>query len=136
MIDTNVALKEIMTEEVITLHEDDSLRLVDKTFDKYGFHHIPILNTSKRVVGMISKDDILRLISIRNEFTDKEFGRIKVKDFMATDIVTVSSDDSIGLAADIFFANKFHALPIVENDKLVGLVTTHDLIKHAYKRVI
>ena len=136
MIDTNIALKEIMITEVVALHLEDSLRLVDKTFDKYEFHHIPILDTDRKVAGMVSKEDILRLISIRKEFSDKEFGSIKIKDFMATNLMTVSPDDSVGLAADVFMANKFHALPIVENDVLVGLVTTHDLIKYAYSKVI
>ena len=136
MVDTNIALKDIMITDVIALHVEDSLRIVDNTFDKYGFHHIPILDSQRKVVGMISKEDLLRLISIRKEFTDKEFGLIKVKDFMSTNLMMVSPDDSIGLAADVFMANKFHALPIVENDILVGLVTTHDLIKYAYAKVI
>ena len=42
-------------------------------------------------------------------------------------------EDSIGLAADTFLANKFHALPIVEDQVLVGLITTHDLLKYSFE---
>lgn len=133
-MDTTIPVSEIMTSPVITLHEDDTLRLVDKTFEKHSFHHIPILNSQGKIVGIISKEDILRLISVRNEFTDKEFGRIKVRDFMSTNVVKISPDDSVGLAAVIIMANKFHALPVVDDqNRVVGIVTSHDLIRYAYQ---
>ncbi len=131
-MDPKTPLKDIMTTDVIALHEDDSLRIVDKTFEKHNFRHIPILNSAMDIVGIISKDDILRLISVRQEFTDKEFGRIKVKDFMSRDLVLARPEDSAEMAARIFAKNKFHALPIEEDGKLVGMVTTHDLITFAF----
>ncbi len=135
-MDALTPVKEIMTKDVIALHLDDTLRLVDKTFDKHHFHHIPILDSKGKVAGMISKEDILRLISVRQEFTDKEFGRIKVRDFMSDKLVLITPEDSIGLAADMFITNHFHALPVVdEDDNLQGIVTTHDLIKYAYKDI-
>jgi predicted transcriptional regulator len=41
-------------------------------------------------------------------------------------------DDTVGLAADIFLVNRFHALPVVDGVDLVGIVTSHDLIALAY----
>jgi CBS domain-containing protein len=52
--------------------------------------------------------------------------------FMTKYPVQLDPDDSIGLAADIFLANKFHALPIVEDGVLVGLVTSHDLLQYSF----
>lgn len=46
--------------------------------------------------------------------------------------IQLDPDDSIGLAIDIFLANKFHALPIVEDGALLGIVTTHDLLEYAF----
>lgn len=135
-MDTSIIVEKIMSDSVISLHPDDTLRLVDKTFDKYSFHHIPITNVDKKVLGIISKEDIMRLISVRKEFTDKEFGSIKAKDFMSTNVVTIRPDDTIGLAADMFMTNLFHAIPVTEDDKLIGIVTTHDLIKHAYSQLL
>lgn len=131
-MDTSIIVEKIMSDEVISLHLNDTLRLVDKTFDKHNFHHIPICDVDRKVVGIISKEDIMRLISVRKEFTEKEFGSIKTKDFMSTNVVTIRPDDTIGLAADIFMTNHFHAIPVTEEDKLIGIITTHDLIKYAY----
>ncbi len=129
---TNTIVEKVMTDKVISLHLEDSLRLVDRTFDKYRFHHIPICNVDKEVVGIISKEDIMRLISVRKEFTEKEFGAIKAKNFMSTNVITIRPDDTVGLAADIFMTNHFHAIPVTEDKRLVGIVTTHDLIKYAF----
>ena len=58
---------------------------------------------------------------------------MQVLDIMTTKVVTLDPDDSIGLAADIFLANRFHALPIVEGKNLVGILTTYDLIKFCFQ---
>ena len=46
--------------------------------------------------------------------------------------ISLEPDDTIGLAADIFLANRFHALPILDDDVLVGLVTAHDLLRYSF----
>jgi len=128
----NILVTEVMTKDVIAIHVEDSLNIVSKTFENHSFHHIPILNHGK-LAGILSKEDILRLLSIRAEYSEKEFKQIKVKDFMSSKIISIRPDDSVGLAADIFMTNDIHALPVVEDDELVGIITTHDLIKYAYK---
>lgn len=60
------------------------------------------------------------------------------KDMIAEDIMTrdpliIEPADTIGLAADIFRANALHALPVVEDGELVGIVTSHDLLTYAYQ---
>ncbi|HHB79095.1 MAG TPA: CBS domain-containing protein [Saprospiraceae bacterium] len=128
----NIPVSEVMTKNVISIHVEDSFNIVSKTFENHSFHHIPILDRGK-LVGILSKEDILRLLSVRTEYSDKEFMLIKVKDFMSNKVTSIRPDDSVGLAADIFMTNDIHALPVVDNDELVGIVTTHDLIKYAYK---
>jgi len=128
----NVPVNEVMTKNVISIHINDSLNIVSKTFENHSFHHIPVLNHGK-LAGILSKEDILRLLSVRAEYSEKDFKLIKVKDFMSSKVISIRSDDSVGLAADIFMTNDIHALPVVDQDELVGIITTHDLIKYAYK---
>lgn len=127
----NIPVSEVMTKDVISIHVDDSLNIVSKTFENHSFHHIPILNHGK-LAGILSKEDILRLLSVRTEYSDKEFKLIKVKDFMSSKVISVRPDDSVGLVADMFMTNDIHAVPVVDGDELVGIVTTHDLIKYAF----
>ena len=46
--------------------------------------------------------------------------------------MTIEQDDNLGLAADIILANRFHALPVVDGVDLVGIITSHDLIRCFY----
>ena len=129
----NTAIKEIMSSEIITVRKEDTINTINKIFEKKAFHHLPVVDTDYNLVGIISKEDILRLISVRNSFSETQFEKIQVNDIMTSKIITLEPEDTIGLAADIFLANRFHALPITENKKLIGIVTTYDLIKYSFK---
>jgi CBS domain-containing protein len=128
----NKSLRDIMTEKVVSLHEEDSLNIVNKTLEKHNFHHIPIVNINKSVVGMVSRTDLLRLAAIRDQFSEKEFNFLKIKDIMTHKVTCMSPNESVSSAATLFMDNHFHAIPLVEDEKLVGIVTTHDLIKYAF----
>jgi CBS domain-containing protein len=54
------------------------------------------------------------------------------EDIMSTNPLSIESADTVGLAADIFKANALHALPVVDDGELVGIVTTHDLLTYAF----
>jgi CBS domain-containing protein len=129
----NTAIKEIMSNEIVTVRKEDTINTINKIFEKKTFHHLPVVDADYILVGIISKEDILRLISVRNAFSETQFEKIQVNDIMTSKIITLEPDDTIGLAADIFLANRFHALPITENNKLIGIVTTYDLIKFSFK---
>jgi len=132
-MDPNIAISEIMTHNLVTVVPHDSLAKVNTIFLEYNFHHIPVVDKGNRLVGMITKEDLLRLTSVRPEFSDKAFDKIAVKDIMTSNLVTLEAEDTVGLAADIFLANEFHAIPVLEEERLTGIITTYDLIKYAYK---
>ena len=126
-----------MTTELVTVAPNDYLARVTKIFESNSFHHIPVVADGNRLVGIISKEDFQKM---NFYFFDKMAGEngVKAKEGLtARDIMTpyplsIDPDDTIGLAADIFLANRFHALPVIEDKELVGLVTSHDLIEYAF----
>jgi CBS domain-containing protein len=129
----------IMTKDVITLSANDTLLNIKHIFDAKRIHHIPIINEG-HLVGMVSKSDFEKIcfgISYKNdtkEITDVTYSSVTVEEIMTTKLVKVSPNERIDVAALIFHENLFHALPVVEDDDtLVGIVTTFDLIHHAYK---
>lgn len=131
----NIPVREVMTKDVISIHVEDSFKIVSKTFENHRFHHIPILNLGK-VVGILSKEDLLRLLSVRAEYTEKEFNLLKVSDFMTYNVISIMPTDTVGLAADLFMTNDIHALPVVDGEELVGIITTHDVIRYAFSSPI
>ena len=61
------------------------------------------------------------------------YNNIYASDIMSSAPLHIESEDSIGLAADIFLANKIHSLPVIDDGELVGIVTSHDLLLYAYE---
>ncbi len=131
-----------MTTKLVTVAPDDFLMKVTKIFDEYNFHHIPVTKEGNQLVGIISKEDFQKMSLFFFQKQAMENGSpINTEGLRATDIMTgcpisLDPDDSIGLAADIFLANRFHSLPVIEDGQLVGLVTSHDLIAYAFKSVL
>lgn len=130
------SISKIMTKDPIAVKPNYNLSKVNEIFNSHRIHHLPVVTEGRKIVGIISKEDILRLTSVRDSFSEKEFSEIKVGDIMTSDPVVLDTSDTIGLAADIILANAFHSLPVVEDAALVGIVTSHDLIQYSFKRPI
>ena len=124
-----------MTTDIITLSPTSSITDAAQIFQTKKIHHIPIC-LEDEMVGIVSKSDYL---FFRRGFLDnKEDEKIEdirmnnyqVSYIMTKGIAKLSPDSRINVALEIFKENIFHAIPVVENDKLVGIVTTFDIINH------
>ena len=128
----------IMTTKVVTVFETATFSEVKKIFDNHHFHHIPVLDFDNKLKGIISKEDLakasylLTLKTTGKTYTQKEFDYISAKDMMSVYPVFLTPDDEIDLAADVFLSNKMPALPILDDGRLIGIVTTHDLLRYAF----
>ena len=129
----------IMTENVITLKKNDSLEKAEHLFKKHHIRHIPVVS-SNVVVGMLSYTDLLRLSfaditdNINENADALVYNMFTIKQVMKRNIITVSSSNSIKEVAEILATKEFHALPVVDNNILVGIITTTDLIKYLLKQ--
>ena len=132
-MDEKISVKEIMTTAVITVQADDRLTKVVELLQDNPIHHLVVIKKGK-VVGVISKKDLVRMHALvgQPEIGSGNFATT-AEHIMSENPLTVDPDDSIGLVADIILANQFHSLPVVDQDELVGIVTSHDLIKYSYK---
>ncbi len=125
----------IMTKNVVTLSLTDSLEKAEVLFKSQKIRHIPVVN-GDRVSGMLSYTDLLR-ISFADAFSDDTheidtsvYTMFTIEQVMAKNLVSVSSESTIKEAAELLAAKEFHALPVVDENKLVGIVTTTDLINY------
>jgi len=126
----------IMTEPVITLNTDDNLEKAEVLFKQNHIRHIPVVKDNA-VVGMLSYTDLLRLsfgdVTTRNSDDIEEvlvYNMFTIEQVMKKQIVTVSTSNSIKDVAKILAVEEFHALPVVDRNCLVGIVTTTDLINY------
>ena len=132
-VNTEAPINRIKISNVIFVHPEDTMMKVEKIFETYSIHHILVIQNDE-LLGLISKTDLLNLYKeYANQGKIPERNKITAASFMTTKLVTLEGDDSIGLAADIFLSNQFHSLPILENKKLKGIITNHDIIKYCFK---
>ncbi len=128
----------IMTTDLRTVSPNDTLKNVEDLFRNNRFHHLPVV-IDNELIGMVSKSDYF---FFKRGFNDNSLDakvdlfRLKthkVKDIMITKLAKLEVSDKINVALEVFKENLFHALPVVEGNKLVGMVTTFDIINHLAK---
>ncbi len=125
-------VSDLMTKEVIYVHKEDRMGKILEILQTERIHHILVKDKNK-LVGVISQADVLKLYEKRHRDKDQsDLTAIKAHDIMTANPLTIESEDTVGLAADIFLTNKLHSLPVVDDGDLVGIVTSHDLLKYAY----
>ncbi|WP_233896857.1 CBS domain-containing protein [Tenacibaculum piscium] len=129
--DTRVS--EIMTKNVITLKSTDDLMTAERLFKREKIRHIPVVAGSK-IKGMLSYTDLLRISFVdaidddENEIDSVVYNMFSIEQVMAKNLVTVHVDSTVKEVAEVLAKREFHALPVVDKNKLVGIVTTTDLI--------
>ncbi|MCD8405357.1 CBS domain-containing protein [Tenacibaculum dicentrarchi] len=131
----NTKVSEIMTKNVLTLSTSDDLMTAEKLFKKEKIRHIPVVIDSK-IKGMLSYTDLLR-ISFADAIYDDEnevdavvYNMFTIEQVMAKNLISVDSSTTVKEVAKILAKKEFHALPVVDNNELVGIVTSTDLINY------
>ena len=126
-------VSKIMTRNVITLNSADNLEKAERLFKKHHIRHIPVVTGSK-IIGMLSYTDLLRISFADAVYDDEEtvdtmvYNMFTIEQVMAKNLISVSSTTIIKDVAEILSKKEFHAIPVVDDGKLVGMVTTTDLI--------
>lgn len=120
----------LMTKNVVCVTPEQHLLDVKHIYEKKNFHHhIPVLKNEK-LVGMVSLVDFMYNIAGGGMDDDyKVYKELKVKDIMTSKPFYLTSNASVEEVAQVLSEGNYHAIPILENDKLVGIVSTADVIK-------
>ena len=119
-----------MQRDVVTISKEETLYVVCTLFDKYGIHHLPVVE-GRALIGIVSKSDYLFFRNYKSIEEDKErLENHRAKEIMTTGLAKMEPCDRINVALRVFKENIFHALPIVDGENLVGIVSTYDFIKH------
>jgi CBS domain-containing membrane protein len=128
-------VSKIMTKNVITLQSSDSLELAEHLFKSNHIRHIPVVK-GEAIIGMLSYTDLLRIsfADAVDEFEDTVdaivYNMFTIEQVMAKNILSVSSKSTIKEVAQVLAKKEFHAIPVVDNNKLKGIVTTTDLLNY------
>jgi CBS domain-containing protein len=126
-------VKDIMQHHVVTLGLEDSLDVAEDIMTLGRVRHLPVVAGESRLVGLVTQRDLLKasLASVLELGRAAEHDWLKaipVRVVMTREIETASPDDSLKSAVERMIARKIGCLPVVEDGKLLGLLTETDCL--------
>jgi len=124
-----------MSTDLITVNLTNNLVDAEKLFNQNSIRHIPVVSGND-IIGILSLTDLLR-VSFVDAYGSNEsdvdtavYNVLSIEQVMVKQLVSVSSTQTIREVAEVLAKNEFYALPVVDNNKLVGIVTTTDLLNY------
>jgi CBS domain-containing protein len=122
-----------MTRNVTTLRNDCHLLDAALMIRRTGKRHVPIVDENGKLVGIISDRDVSRLSpSMLANMTPEDYNRVfeatPIAAAMTKNPITIAPDSSVRDAVNILYTKRVSALPVVDGDQLVGIVTISDML--------
>jgi len=131
---SSLKVAQLMSEKVVTASPKTTIFEAEKTMTTQGFRRLPIIYDSK-VVGIITAMDIIRFFGSGKVFKYLRSGTIiqvlntHALEIATKEVSTIEPNADVGQAAKIMQEKKIGALPVVKNEKLVGIITERDFFK-------
>ena len=122
-----IKAKAIMKTGVITVRRDADIYEAIRTMVENNITGLPVVNDDQTLAGIITEKDVLGLLY---NFEDRPG---KVEDFMTEKVVCFNQEDSLDDIAESFIYNHVRRVPIVDNGRLVGIISRKDIIAYMQK---
>jgi acetoin utilization protein AcuB len=117
----------VMTRRVVLVLQDIPMSQVQAICRQYDYNGFPIVSLEGRLVGMITKGDLLRVT--RASFTDPGIWREPVSRWMAHGVLALRPGDSVRSAVENMADSGFRSLPVIDDaGRVIGIVSRNDLM--------
>ena len=129
-------VQRLMTPVVKTLQRNDQLTIADDVMREQRIRHLPVLDEDGLVCGVVSQRDLFRgalakALGYVQTAQQKMDSMLLVKEVMSTTVVTIGPHEPLANAARLMIENKVGCLPVLDGEKLVGILTESDFVKLA-----
>ena len=141
--------KDIMTREVITVRQDTTVKELAETLWKNKISGVPVLDESGAVVAVVTESDLIdqtkkvhipTMISLLDSViflesskkTEEEIKKMSgntAQDICSSELISVTEDTGLDEIATIMSEKNVHTLPVIQNDKLIGVIGKSDIIR-------
>ena len=119
---------QFMSTDLFTVKPDDLIDLAASVMDWRHIRHVPVEDEEGRLIGLVTHRGLLRILNIGDR-ANRDGSPMTVREVMIENPVTVSPSTSSLEAIHIMRSNRVGCLPVVENDQLVGIVTSYDFLE-------
>ena len=135
-----------MTKDVVTVRPDAAVHDIAELMVKKRISGVPVVSEAGALVGIIGQGDLLHRAEVGTERRSKwwlrmlansndlarEYNKahgLTANDIMTRDVISVGADEELSKAADLMAQRRLKRLPVVENGKLIGIITRTDLVR-------
>ncbi|MCL1113105.1 CBS domain-containing protein [Shewanella basaltis] len=134
---SQLTVADIMVTRVVTIEMDDRLTLAKEIFDNVSFHHLLVIDENNTLAGILSHRDFLRALSpnigtAAELIRDTETLQKRVHQVMSHNPITIAPHCNINQASKLILDHDIGCLPVLENNRIVGIITWKDLLRAYY----
>ncbi|MCW8963670.1 MAG: CBS domain-containing protein [Gammaproteobacteria bacterium] len=129
-----IGVDEMMTPDPYTLRESDSLHDAWRVMTEKRIRHIPVTDDAGHLLGLVTQRDVLAATdpsTLSSEGSDVNGSKIPLSDIMIKDVVTIHQSDHLRQAALYMQSHKHGCVPVLADDRLVGIITDSDFVSIA-----
>jgi len=131
-------IRDLMAQDPATLDRNETLDIPDTIMNLGRIRHMPVVEDG-RVVGILSQRDLFRsalivALGFGRKTTSALIKTIRVKEVMTKPAITITADAAVSDAARLMIEKKIGCLPVVENERLIGLITETDILRSVVER--
>ncbi len=127
-----IVVDEVMTRDPATVEPDDTLGDAAELILQGGFRHVPVVDGAGRLLGLLSERDLrTKLGADVSDFPDAALDALSeaVSESMTPDPITVEIGTPLSEVVEAFAAERVGAIPVVDDEKLVGIISYLDVLK-------
>jgi CBS domain-containing protein len=119
--------RDIMTENVVTIQPACSVRSAIELLLREQISGLPVLDENERLVGIVTEFALLATAY------DERITSDHVSQYMTTNVLTVDVNDPVRKVADLFIVHRVRRVPVMDNGRIVGLISRRDVLKAVYE---
>ncbi|MCD6298503.1 MAG: CBS domain-containing protein [Deltaproteobacteria bacterium] len=113
----------LMISDPITIKENASIQEAIELMKINSIRHLPVVGTGKKLKGFVT------LADLKQGLIPSMLGDVSLADLIIRDPIAIRPDDDVESAARLIYKHKIGGMPVVKNDKLVGIITETDILR-------
>jgi CBS domain-containing protein len=124
-------VEDAMSRQTVTVTPDTTLADLEAIFEKHDFNGVPVLDAETRLIGWVTKLDLLSAFRFDDEHMFPPYADIMkraVADIMARDVVTVTPRAKLTRVLEKLVDTRAKSFPVVDDDQVVGIVSREDVL--------
>ena len=123
-------IKQILSRQAITVHEHQILREVAGILSQNLIGAVPVIDDDNRLCGILSERDLVRALNEDFDFNSDHAGKL-----MTRSLITTTPDVTSSELMSLMTKHKIRHIPIIENDKLIGIVSIGDVVRRVLEKL-